>query len=750
MLDKNQFCPCGLGKKIKFCCKHLTKWFEKILRSIEGKQFEAALQQIERACQEHPGEPGLWMLKIEVLLDQGNRAAASEAVNALLEVAPENPAAWALDATLNCTMSLEKLLEMDPATMDDAQLRAEQTRIACESVAMLHKSIEYSQSVLSDRVYHAIGEIAVLLFDLRCNLSGRRHLMLQVAIDSESAGYSGQLLAEIDQFREESPLVKQFNFMPKPVDWVTWRKEYLQAIRLASLGAWTQAAELVKSLIDTQERHPVLLQAYAELCGCLPDENRAIEALRMMADCPGVPDDDAIEALALAALIDPRKMDAEPKVERVLYSMEVTDAESVQERLLANPRAVSLPVDKEEMAGDGEPPPKAVFALLDRDLPRGAEDIAMDSVPRLMTECSLFGKRTDREARLEMVFSRERMPEVKAFLDEVVSDELNGVVEEFVLEVLPLSQERMTIRLAYPPGMSADSRERANNHLVQEQVLQIWPELPNGELDGKSPNEVVGDPAYQRRLAAAVLNLESKPEFEWVPDVFQTLRKRLQLPESSKVSVQGDQAYDTPLVRLRRVDPTELNNADLIVCFGRAARYGMAPLVLRFGQELLKRDVTESKYSRAMVYGRMGASARNLEQGAAWFVQAQAEARAEGISPARWMIMEFGHRVRLGQGQQAKALAMQVRTEHGHEPGVEAQLQRAFQLLGAAPPGGTRPLDSRPKGVAATEPMKDAPPTLPAAGVWTPDATHPSPSESATSPSDSQSGESVIWTPGMD
>ena len=39
-LDQQQLCPCGSGKKIKFCCKDIAKTLDKISRAVEGQQYE--------------------------------------------------------------------------------------------------------------------------------------------------------------------------------------------------------------------------------------------------------------------------------------------------------------------------------------------------------------------------------------------------------------------------------------------------------------------------------------------------------------------------------------------------------------------------------------------------------------------------------------------------------------------------------------------------------------------------------------
>ena len=53
-IDAYSPCPCGTGKKIKFCCKDLLTDLQKIERMLEGEQYMACLAHIERLEHSHP------------------------------------------------------------------------------------------------------------------------------------------------------------------------------------------------------------------------------------------------------------------------------------------------------------------------------------------------------------------------------------------------------------------------------------------------------------------------------------------------------------------------------------------------------------------------------------------------------------------------------------------------------------------------------------------------------------------------
>ena len=50
-----------------------------------------------------------------------------------------------------------------------------------------------------------------------------------------------------------------------------------------------------------------------------------------------------------------------------------------------------------------EPPPMAVFLVLDREIPATAQNLSRDNVPKVLGEMLIYGKETDRPARVDRV-----------------------------------------------------------------------------------------------------------------------------------------------------------------------------------------------------------------------------------------------------------------------------------------------------------------------------------------------------------
>ena len=253
-LDTSKLCFCGTGKKIKFCCKDIVADFEKIVKMLRGKQFAAARETIDRALQSHPDRASLWLLKVELLgmddrLDE-QRQCAEEFARAV----PENPAALCYAAKYR----MQDLLDSD---LDEAEPEwvEEELQQICRGVhQVLAKSPE---GIASPMVPETLSSLCNLLLNFGFILPAIEHLKLLFAM-SESDEVLRRLKRVLSNFNW--PIAEKTRLtLPRRVDWVDWKVDYQRALELFALGGITPAAEIVESLLEQNEPHPVLLRARA-------------------------------------------------------------------------------------------------------------------------------------------------------------------------------------------------------------------------------------------------------------------------------------------------------------------------------------------------------------------------------------------------------------------------------------------------------------------------------------------------------
>ena len=169
--------------------------------------------------------------------------------------------------------------------------------------------------------------------------------------------------------------------------------------------------------------------------------------------------------------------------------------------------------------------------LLDRPMPESAEGLSLETVPRLLGQALLFGRQTDREARLEVMgVAGDELQAVKDMVREAAGDAVEPQPKEEVVGHWSASQKLLRAAWQPPRGASAEQLRALVDQHRRDAILNRWPDLKLGVLDGRSPREVAGDESYRVRLLAAIMVLEHWSERLPGEFDFNELRARLGLP----------------------------------------------------------------------------------------------------------------------------------------------------------------------------------------------------------------------------
>src|SRR4051812_16812215 len=89
-------CPCGSGKKFKFCCHAISDEMDRIIRLMEGNQPRVALQQLEQLAKKHPKNAWVGTTRAMLMLDLDEAPGARDVLKPLLEEHPDNELAIVL------------------------------------------------------------------------------------------------------------------------------------------------------------------------------------------------------------------------------------------------------------------------------------------------------------------------------------------------------------------------------------------------------------------------------------------------------------------------------------------------------------------------------------------------------------------------------------------------------------------------------------------------------------------------------
>jgi hypothetical protein len=703
-IDAYSLCPGGTGKKIKFCCPDFLAELQNIQRMLEGNQQLACLQHIDRLLQPRPERACLLAIKGMLLraTDQWEAAAANAAF--FLEKQPDNTTAMAESA-------------MATAAVDDPRA----------AMQKLQQAIAACCDGVTTRVYEAIGDVAAALLASGHWQAGRALLQFQLAVAQEDRD-TLETLVELHRTAAVPVLLKDDPPMASCPQEAPWRARFEEAMVLVASGRWQGAADRFAVLAAEVPESPTIWRSLATLRGWLADTPGCIEALRRLAALD-LPLEDAVEAETLAMILSDDPLGDLLDVLDVAWT--VKDSERLQTALLSDARVVQVPVDAGAFADGDNPPPKGAYLLLDRPLPKSAENLTLDVMASVLGQMLLFGRQTDREARLEVPgITAADLPQAKDLLARLDGEALHAEVHEERVGQVSTSREMLQRKWLLPGGISPQQLQALAAEHQRHALLQRWPQLKLGILGGKSPGEVAAQPACRVKLLAAVMLLSIWSEGGLGGFDFNQLRSQLELPTLLPIDPRQTPWEGLPLVRLSRVMVEELGDEALLLGYRRAVAFHVTAALRKFARAVIARPSLAGRGEQLRAYRTLAESAEDPEQALQYVDQGRKAAEAAGQSSASWDLWELSLRFGLGDVSGAVRLVEHVQGQHVREPGVAEALTRILVQVGLLHPDGTPAVPHRPP--QALHPADELP-TEPGK-LWTPDSQQPG-------------GKGKIWVP---
>ncbi len=708
-LDRYALCPGGTGKKIKFCCADLTAELEHIQRSLEGEQRLAALERVRKARAQFGDRACLLSIQclLEDDLNQGDQHAATLA--AFTEKFPDNP-----------------------VTLAETALTRAETDGPQAGVEPLQRAIAASSDHMPGRVFEAISILGRLLVGRGFLMAGRAHLLLELALSGGRSESTISLLARLSRAEEVPLLIKDDHHLkPAPAGFAA-AKGYQEAMQQANRGAWLAAAQRFEQFSAVAAGVPEVWHNLGLLKAYVADQAGAEVALRKLAALP-VPPDDAIEAEALAQLLS--TANDRDLVDVVAATWTIADAADVQTRLGGADRALRIAFDPASLAGSEEPPPLALFRLTDRATPKAADSLSRENVPNVLGQLAVFGRQTDREARIELIATRgAEFEAARQVLSELLAQPLGFPEKEEVVRRTSPIQQAMTWRWHLPADITSQQRADLTRKQHRHVIVDVWPTLPNPVLGGKTPRDAAADPGNRIALSALVLNLELASSGVEGDGPIAELREQLGLTAPQPIDPTGLDLKALPAPRLARLEVEKLSDNDLIDVYRRAAWLHFVPAMKRLAEEVIRRPSLENepnKIDKAEAHGLLAEIAEDSAERMRHISSARQVAEKRGESSAPWDLSELAVALEQGDEENFQRLLAHIRDQHLQEPGVGEALMNLLAQAGLIPAGGA--------GMPPEMAMAGAPPPSPAAKIWTPGGDAPAPAGGK---------KSVIWTPG--
>src|SRR3954453_14943597 len=563
-IDQYAMCPCGSGKKLKFCCTDLVGEIDKIHRMIQGEQPRAALRHVEQTLATPPGRASLLDLKATLEMSLGEMDSARKTVSEFVKANQDSPTAHACEAIL--------LAEDDKPR---------------EAVNSLQRALALVEREMPLRVFEALGAVGGALLEAGHILAAQSHLWLHAALAPKEDVRSREVLAALNHYSGLPLLLRdQLRFRPWPSN-VPWKAEADKATRLADNGKWRDAVKIIDSLGQRVGADPALVFNRALLGGWLADDRALVAGLHAFAQMD-VPLDDAVEAEAIAQMLDPDLK--EKRLDSTIQVFAIRDLDALVAKLSSDKRVQSFEMDPQAFAGRDQPRPRNTFVLLDRPMPPTGVGLTLDAVPRLSGILAIYGRQTDRPERLE--FSIEKGPAFDpsiAALKEVAGDALGELLAEKVIGSVSPTDQAINWRWHPPKDTPPETRRQLIDEQRRAAIIDRWPKLPQPSLHGKTAIEAANDPELRMPLLPSLLILEQGGNSDRDADSTAELRRMLGLSQPGPIEPDSQSISGLPLVRVSRLKIEKVSDDDLVMLYRRSILVGAHTATLRLAREAVAR-----------------------------------------------------------------------------------------------------------------------------------------------------------------
>ncbi len=543
-------CPCGSGKKIKFCCHAVIADMRKVAR-LQENQPSRALQILDSLEAAHPAN--LWVASshARLLMEQSDFAGAKGRCERFLGLEGNSR-----NAELTAIHALASFI--------------------CDGFEAAKRSIHRAFQLCAKQepaiLTRLAGAIAMVMLEAESFMAARAHAALAVKLaPQEHRSHFVSQLAQLEgSSRIPYPLRSVHRLVPYTAA-VEDEPDFQRAVKLASLGCWQPAGILFRRLAD---KHPAAPELWHNLGLCLAwdgNEPAAAEALHTAARLyTGNDHEAAVECETLAQLLD---LELTEDVSEILLKSYRTDSVS---RVLTALDAEDLfdRIDISHMQDD-EDSPVAQYRLLDRPFPReiAPHDLNPDDVPEFVADILVFDGEGDEPAVVQVTgIEGEGFEQANEQLRSVLGD----LIEEYEegdnepLGVVPTELADLEWNCHFPADFPATVARNIESRKMESVATDVWPDLPLQALGGKTPREAAGNDELNVALNAAVLVLDAFYDRNNVMLDIDAVRKALQLEPPAALSPGDSSVTAFSTVALQRIPIQDLSDTQLVDVARRA------------------------------------------------------------------------------------------------------------------------------------------------------------------------------------
>ena len=693
-IDLYQQCPCHEGTKIKFCCgKEVVDGLNLALAKHGSGQTKAALEQLDRSIASIGDNDCLLALKTFLQISVEDIDGAEVTNEAFLKSLPDH----------STGLQHRAQIELSRGQISQAALTLQDAMDAIDGSEL---------PVMLARPFESLGMSFV---GERNILAARAHLSFAKFLEED--GGDPRLtyaLRELYNPSGASYFLKANHQLAPPEEGADWEKQFTNVHRAVGRGQFRRALGMLLQLSEKHPDTPAITQGIAIVTSMFAPLEAQVATWRNVAAMSSIEPKDAIEFYGLADALAQIAGEGLIPVNRCTW--EIEEFESISETCISSEQLAPMEQQmQQDPFGEG-PAPRAGFFLLDKPELRSAEQLSFDTVPFTLAEVLLYGKQTDRPARVELVCVQgDRYDEALELLSSTIAISGDPMVAAF--DNADAEREALTWNWRLPEDTSPE-QHKALVDQMKKAALTRWLGVKPDFAEGKTIREAASDDSLKHWVQSKICNLELMSHGQaFDSESIDELRKELSLPGLEKLAPKIDETL-TP-TQMCRIDAEQLIDEQLLAYFEIATMMQNFPALRLLTPELLKRDHIEGA-RRDICHVTMARMVETHDEALEHFAQSRAEAAKLGMPLGVLLVAEFEYRLRNGLEDKLDSLLQTIEARHMEEPGVANELARLFQALGiqpgAMPPGGE---EAMPQG-AAPEPAQSGGDET-GSGLWIPD-----------------------------
>ena len=714
-IDIYQQCPCHTEKKIKFCCgKSVVVDLDSIMSKHTAGQTSSALDQLDRAIEKSGPKDCLVTIQTKLLLEAGELEKADASNELFMRSNPNHQTGHLHRAMIAVARGdLSQAIEALQDTMDSITGNSLPVNLA--------------------QPFRMVG---VLLMQRMRVFAGREHLRFAESLkpDPEVRNLFERSI------RGSASLIQKTDLqLGDPEPGAEWEKKFTNVLRALRRGQFRKGLALLMKADATFPNVYAIERGIAVLNIYLDRHKDAVSALEKIVSNDSLEQWKRVEA---QCLINNLSEHDETLLDVVRHTFEVNDFERLKEITDSDKRLHPMPVVAFDHDPFNEGPvPRAGYFVLDKEIieqdAEGLEDISLSDVPMVQGEVLLYGKQTDRPARLEYVKPQDSQYETMlATLKEIFADVIQGEPKEQKIDSVFQLDHESNFDWRLPETLAPETHQRLAHEKFRENLLEKVPSLKTNMLGGLTPAEAAGKPELEIQQQAYLLFLRQMNNGERFPsEVVDEFAEKLKIPPITPVVLKEREIETMSPALQASLDIEKISDADLLRLHHYSFSIANYPVIAITNPELLNRPSTHSTVSKRVLLATQARIEPDVEKGLELLAQVRVEAKSAGEPLGMVLVEEFEYRLSRGlTGKKLKDLVHVIQTRHLEEPGVEPRMMAVLERFGLIDPQAMagNPMDST---------MQSPLDNIPATAWQTPDTA------SASAGSESGGEESKLWIP---